>query len=101
MVAYSRYPSTDTTINAIQNNIEVAFNQLDEAQFLQGQLLEDVALAASGDTKVRHSLGYQPKGYIVVKATQPEHPTYASWDNEFITLNNSSGSINTVNIWVF
>lgn len=101
MVAYSKYPSTDTTLNAIQNNIEVAFSQLDNAPFLEGQLLEDVSLAATADTKLRHSLGYQPKGYIIVKATQPEVPTYSSWDTQFITLNNSSASINTVNIWVF
>lgn len=100
-MSFAKLQTSDTTLNDIQNRIDVAFLYLEEAPFSKGKYLTDVSLAASGATTFLHGLGYQPKGYFVAKATQPEVPTWVSWDKTVIELNNSSGSINTVTLWVF
>jgi hypothetical protein len=101
MVQVATVHTTDTTLGKFQENVNIAFKEVENRSFPDGKFIEDQVLTASVDTKFRHALGYTPKGYIVVKATQADFPTFVSADGEFLTLNNATGSDNTVTLWVF
>jgi len=78
--------------------------KLDTIPILDGVFLEDIALAASGDTIVDHKLGRRYRGWIICGKSSDgdiyEDVTGNNNPERQIILTNSSGALN-VNLWVF
>lgn len=96
----TRQTSDDTQLNRVQDNIIQVVNPVLAIPFLDGVLLEDVALTTSFQN-IDHTLGRSWRGYIVVK-----HPVLGAVtdepsedDSKFLRLVSSSAG--NVSLWVF
>lgn len=56
-------------------------------------------LAAATPTRVEHSLGKQPSGWLVVDANAPVAPYRTAWDGTSITIQSATAA--TVTLWIF
>lgn len=87
----------DSLLARFQLNLEKFFFQFYSNPILKGQLLESVSL--SGSTEVGHSLGREPKGFLVTDINTGATIYRETWTSTKIKLNASASCV--VSIWIF
>lgn len=100
MKRYSRVPTQNGEIAAVQDQIEMAFGEMDrQIPFLDGARMTSVVIAGSS-TRVAHGLGRVPLGFLILKRNANQNVWEASAaDSRFLNL--QAGGAVTVDLWVF
>lgn len=94
--------SDSDALNRVQDAVGVEFSKLNRNPFIEGALLEGVALG-TGDTNVSHGLGRAVSGYLVVKRSSAgvvsDGATASTRPELWVTLRASVSG--TFSLWVF
>lgn len=92
----------DPSAQRYQDSAQLSFTRLADIPFLDGVLVENIAIITGAAKLVSHGLGREPRGWLVVKknanATVWETTTMISYQNQ-MTLNSSANV--TLSLWVF
>ena len=99
---FQRINTEDYELGTIQGNVGKTLDLLTTGPLAGGVLLEGVVLI-NGDTNVKHKLGREPLGYVVVRrngAADIYDKTVAKNLKEIILKLNSSAAI-TVSLYIF
>jgi hypothetical protein len=87
-------------LNKWRQRIQDVGRTLQRNPFMDGVLIEDVALAAAPNNSVDHKLGRAPRGWFVTKAeTAPANLREVSSTTRTIVLDSTDAC--TVSIWFF
>lgn len=96
--------SKDPILNRTQALQKKALDPVLANPIVNGSLLQGITLKASGTpTQVSHGLGRPYVGWFLSRPTA----SFSVWETaptlpaSFLTLNSSSGSAQTVDLWVF
>lgn len=97
---------TDDSLSRIQNNTAAAVNPVLNVPILDGTLVQNLTIPASGKLTVAHGLGRQAIGYIIIKASAALPNPYVlvadqTAPNGAIVLTFASGAGTTLSAWVF
>ena len=87
-------------LNQVQANLDQLWTQLSLNPFVTGQWLKSQALA-NGTTKLSHSLGRLPQGWIITNVNGAATIYLASNSLTTTSLSLTSSAAVTVDIWVF
>lgn len=93
----------DTDLQKVQQNIENAIQPIIQKAIIDGILLKKVCLEAGHSNEVKHSLGREPLGWLVVR----KRADARIWDvhdfnrNPSKTLSIACSHDVTVDLWVF
>ena len=83
---YKRIRTSNADLNRVQDAVQATFASLNLCPLLDGVLLRDVSIP-NVNTKVPHTLGRVPLGYIVTKSNVDVHPYLVEDpDANFLTL---------------
>lgn len=96
----------DDKLSRIQDNITHTLDPVLQTEIIDGVLLVNLVIPASGFLVVPHGLGRRARGYIVVAANAAYSPPYApvasqTSPNNAVMLQFSTGAGATISIWVF
>lgn len=90
------------TVNRNLDQLRQLVSVLGAVPFLDGVLLEDVEITASGSNPIAHGLGRPFRGFFVVGGhTDNDIALQASQDDPAIFININCDATQTVNLWVF
>lgn len=89
----------DRDLTLVQDNVANTFNPITRIPLLDGQLLTDVALSTA-PTRVEHTLGRKPLGYIITGLNHAATIFGTESDSRLITLTASANGT-VANIWIF
>ena len=90
-------------LQQLQDNVDIALNQVVNRELLDGQILQNISLSASGVNEIEHKLGRELLGWMVVRSRAQS----TVWDNQddnvrqsATLLLNASADV-VVDLWVF
>jgi hypothetical protein len=84
----------------MQANLKEFATPLENCPLLDGNYLEEVALAGGVSTRIVHGLGRQIRGWILCDLIgNAAIVRRISWDSTYLTLHSNLAV--TVNLWVF
>lgn len=87
-------------LDQMQKNVVGAINNINKVPFLNGNLLQNVALSAS-ETKIPHKLSRDYQGFIITNINANANAWVSSVGNKSQTINLTASASCTVDIWVF
>jgi len=100
---FKKIPSKDNTVSQVQNNVEEALNPIIDSPIINGVLVKDVCLTALQPTLVKHKLGRDSLGYIIVRKRSDSR----IWDVQDFHINKKTTIALTcshdvkVDLWIF
>jgi hypothetical protein len=102
MAAFNKFQAKDAQLNAVQQNVADAVEPLAAVPFMDGVLLQSVALE-SGANQVPHKLGRKLQGWQLLRVrgqatVWDDQDNNASLAERFLKLHASAAV--TVDIWV-
>jgi hypothetical protein len=96
---FGRHFSDDQDLEQVQDRLEEFFVPLQENEFLEGNLIQGIAITAGTPVIIDHLLDRLPRGWIVTDCVANRYPFRTAWDARTITLDCAAN--NTIDIWVF
>jgi hypothetical protein len=79
-----------------------AINSVLDTEIIRGRLVEDIELVSGETTIVKHGLGRQPNGYIIVWKSAAVTGDYTTASSRPTTeMNLTASSTATVSLWIF
>tara|TARA_R100000458_G_C8255167_1_gene231382 strand:+ start:438 stop:746 length:309 start_codon:yes stop_codon:yes gene_type:complete len=99
---YLRYRTNNAELEQVQDSVEMAFDEVNQVDILNGRLLEDLDVLTSPQL-FPHRLGRRFKGFIVVDSTADVRVfrDAASDSDPTIHLPLQATTTATVKVWVF
>lgn len=100
---FKKVGSSNQELNKVQQNVENALSTIIRKPIIDGILLKNVCLEPSISNEVKHSLGREPLGWIVVRLRADAR----IWDvqdynrNPSKTLSLAASHSVTVDLWIF
>jgi hypothetical protein len=102
-IGFRRIRSTSSDVVQLQDSVANALNPIIKKEIIDGQLLENLALATSQDNLIQHKLGRNLRGYIIVRknalADVYEQPVPNNLTE--LQLNLHTTQTVTISLWVF
>lgn len=96
---FRRINTGDRDLTLVQDNVANTFNPLTRVPIIDGELLTEIALGTA-PTRLAHTLGRKPLGYIIVGLNHAATIFGTESDSRLITLTASANGT-VANIWIF
>lgn len=98
--ALKKFYSTNSDIVNIQENVGNAVDPLIKNQFLNGQLINDIALVI-GDNDISHKLGRKIQGWVIVDIDAVSNIYRKTSTTPTLTIKLNSSANCTVSLYIF
>lgn len=95
-----RFTENNPIFNAFQSEVVDKLRGLDGGLFNDAELIEDIDLNSTSATTVLHSLGREPRGYILVKSDSATDVYHENTSLNAVNLRSSATNVR-VSIVVF
>jgi hypothetical protein len=92
------FQSPDTELSLLSSNLKEWAKQFKDIPFLNGRLVEDVAINTGGK-QISHNLGREPKGWFIVTKDDNGDVFEVERNKTHLTLDTTSNL--TASIWIF
>lgn len=89
MPEFKKLLTGDQILDRIQDGIKAAYDGLTRSIFTQTQI---ISTRITTGTVIVHSLGRQPKGWLIIDSNTGAYFWRSAWDSKTITMNASTGS---------
>jgi len=100
MKPFKKLQLADEIVSRFQDNVESALDPLTKNKLIDGVLIENISLVASGDNQIAHKLGRMPVLWFPVRKYQNADVWEAAntATNTLLTLRCSANV--TISLWV-
>ena len=90
----------DFKLEQMQKNVVGAINNMNKVPFLNGNLLQKIALSGT-ETQINHKLNRDYQGFIITNLNANAVVWISSTGNKSQTINLTASASCTIDIWVF
>lgn len=89
--------TNEQNIQLIQDNVDAALTELQQALFISGKILS-VETTGAGTIKVFHNLGYVPRLWVLTDKQDDANIYREAWDRQTITFTTNKAA--KFSIWI-